>query len=261
MLLMPSIPGAVGAQIAPPAPEPAATPSTTASPWIAGVSWGREVMRGSRPGWPDWSEARLFATRRFERGSLGAEVARVERFGSADVAVAVDGYRELWAGSYGHVRVRATPDAAVLPGLDTRLEVFQALPGGWELAAHARAMDFETEDVASFGVGVARYVGAWYLRQITSLSRLAGASAVSGAAVARRFLAPPHEYVEFAGGVGSEVVLVGAGPTLDTRETRFVQVRAQRFVAVRWGLTVGLGYTTFEGAPSRVGASAGVLVR
>ncbi|MBT8335356.1 MAG: YaiO family outer membrane beta-barrel protein [Gemmatimonadetes bacterium] len=229
--------------------------------WTSGASWGREVMDGDRPGWPDWSAARVFASRRFERGTLGAELSRVQRFGLTDVEVGVDGYHELWSGAYGHVRLRVASDAMVLPDLDARVEVFQALAGVWELSANARTMDFPSEDVDVFGAGAARYVGPWYLRQVVSVARLAGASAVSGAFLARRFIAPPQEYVEVSGGVGSEVVLVGEGPTLDTRDTRFIQVRIQRFLLARWGVVAGLGYTTFEGAPSRIPISVGVIAR
>ena len=242
--------------------QPSSTPTDAVDmEWTSGVVWGREIMASDRPGWPDWSDGRLFTTRRFDGGSLGVELARVKRFGSVDVGVAVDGYRELWSRAYGHLRIRATPDAGVLPGLDVRAEVFHALAGGWEVSANVRTMDFETRDVAVFGGGVARYVGAWYVRQVASVGRLAGASALSGALNVRRFIAAPVEYVELAGGVGSEVVLVGPGPDLDTRDTRFVQARLQRFLAGRWGVMGSLGYTTFEGAPSRIGISVGVMTR
>jgi YaiO family outer membrane protein len=111
------------------------------------------------------------------------------------------------------------------------------------------------------GAGVAKYVGAWYLREVTTMSTLAGRSAFSFSAMARRFFSPPREYVEFSGGIGREVVVLGPGPSVDVRETRFLQGRIQKFLSRRWGLSAAVMYNRFEGAPERKGLSLGLITR
>jgi YaiO family outer membrane protein len=122
-------------------------------------------------------------------------------------------------------------------------------------------MDFEENDVDILSAGGAHYLGNWYLRAVTFLSTLAGNSALSFSGTARRYIDPPREYVEIGAGTGREVVVLGPGPTVDTRDTRFFQIRVQRFLAYRWGFSAAAMVNRFEGAPERRGFSLGLMAR
>jgi len=194
-------------------------------------------------------------------GALGLELFRAERFGLRDLGGSLDGYLELWERAYANVRVRVTPGADVLPGIDLRGELFQAWPGGWEVSGSGWWMDFPEHDAGVVGVGIARYLGSWYFRETVTLGTLAGESALSTSFLARRYLDPPREYLEVSGGVGREVVVLGAGPTVDVRDTRFLRGGLQKFLTRSWGLSAALQYHRFQGTPSRRGGSLGVLAR
>jgi len=247
----------------PPAPLSAQAPSAPRAEarWLAHLSWERQFPGSDLPQWSDWTSMEVGLLRDFRSGAVGVQAFRVERFGAVDGGAAVDVYRELWSGSYGNVRVRVAPDAGILPDADARIELFQALPGAWEVSGSWWRMDVPAYDVDVLGVGVARYVGQWYLRQVTSLSFLAGESALSASLSARRYLGSSREFLELGAGVGREAVVLGAGPAVDTRDTRFAQVRMSRFLGRRWGVTGTAGYHAFEGTPDRKLLAVGILAR
>ncbi|MDT8341547.1 MAG: YaiO family outer membrane beta-barrel protein [Longimicrobiales bacterium] len=248
----------VGAGGGPVPPAPADGPPAQ---WFASVAYQREFIDSDLPQWEDWSLAQALVLRDFAAGALGVELFRAGRFRTHDEGFAVDGYRNLWAGAYANVRVRVTPDADLLPSVDGRGELFQSLPGGWEVSGSYWVMDFDRHDVQVAGAGVAHYRGNWYLRQTATLSRLAGESSLATAVTARRFLAGAREFVEVAGGLGREAVILGEGPRVESRDTGFVQGRVQRFLTPRWGLTGAVSYNRFEGTPGRLGVTLGLLAR
>jgi YaiO family outer membrane protein len=236
-------------------------PAQGLRPWFVAVRQDHDFISSHRPQWSDWTQSQIEVTRDLGSGSLGAGVFRVGRFGGEDWGFVFDAHRNLWKGAYGNARMRAIPGADLLPGLDLRLEIFQALPGGWEVSGSHWRMHLEEDDVEVSAVGAALYVGAWYLREVTAVSTLAGTSALSLSALARRFFDPPWEYLELAGGIGQEVVVLGPGPQLDVRETGFVHGRMQRLVAGPWGVSAGASYHRFRGAPERKGLSLGLIAR
>lgn len=247
----------------PPAPLPAQEPAGPQSGprWFAHLSLERQFLDSDLPPWSDWTSVEVGLVREFNRGAVGVQAFRVERFGAMDGGAAVDLYRELWAGSYGNLRVRVAPGGGTLPEADVRGELFQALPGAWEVSGSWWRMSLPVHDVDVAGLGVARYVGDWYVREVTSLSFLAGESSLSASVSARRFLGSSREFLELGAGVGREAVVLGTGPAVDTRDTRFAQVRVSRFLGRRWGVTGTAGYHAFEGAPDRKLLAVGILAR
>lgn len=244
------------------AASPGAVPSDTVPrAWFVGLWYERELISSDLPGWSDWSGIRVTAMRNLPQGALGVEIFWAERFGLGDMGGSLDGYLELWERAYANLRLRVTPGADVLPGVDLRGELFQAWPGGWEVSGSGWWMDFPEHDAGVVGVGIARYVGSWYLREMVTLGTLAGESALSTSFLARRYLDPPREYLEVSGGVGKEVVVLGAGPTADVRNTRFVRAGLQKLITRSWGLAGAIQYSRFEGTPSRRGGSLGILAR
>ncbi len=224
---------------------------TTAVRWVVGVSFGREVMEGRRPGWPDGSEQRGWVQGRGRGGAVGMELFRVVRFHQTDAGVVLEGYRDLWRGGYGHLRLRVTPQAEVLPRYDVRGEVFQGVGEGWEMAASGWRMELPGPNVTVLGVGVGRYLADWYVRALTHLGRLAGKGTVSFSGRARRYLGASQEYWEVVAGVGEEPAVLGPGPSVAVRRTRFFAAGFQRFPSAWWGLSLHGSYQSIEGTPAR----------
>jgi YaiO family outer membrane protein len=154
-----------------------------------------------------------------------------------------------------------TPSADLLPSLDLRLEVFQASEGGWEVSGSYWWIGLPEDDVQVAGLGLAKYSGAWYFREVTTVATMDGTSSFSASAFARRFFDPPFEHMEFGGGIGHELVVLGPGPVVDLRATRFLQGRFQRLLYPHWGIAAGVSYHWFEGSPARKGLSLGMITR
>jgi YaiO family outer membrane protein len=236
-------------------------PRPGGSGWFAVARQDLDVFESDRPEWSDWTQSSVVLLRAHPGGSLGGEVFRVRRFGQKDWGFVLDGYQQLWSRAYGNLRMRVTPGADLLPNFDLRLEVFQASEGGWEVSGSCWWMGFPEDDVHVAGVGLAKYSGAWYLREVTTVTTMGGTSSFSTSAFARRFFDPPWEYLEVAGGVGQGLVVVSPGPVVDLRSTRFLQGRFQRFLYPHWGISAGVSYHRFEGSPARRGLSLGMITR
>ena len=230
--------------------------------WCGGLYFDHDSFRGTAPAWERWQSVRASLVREIEEGAIGLEIERVERFGRSDVAGALDVYANLWPGSYANLRARHAPDPEVLPAADWRLEVFQSLPGGWEASGSGRLSTVPGPNVAVLGVGIARYVGAWYLRGLGSVAEVDGARSGGGAFFARRFFVDDgRQFVEAGGGLGGESVAVGPGPALDVRDTAFFQVSFQRAVRAPFGVHATAGAHDFEGVPLRTHITLGVTAR
>jgi YaiO family outer membrane protein len=235
---------------------------TAPPPWFAGVYYEREGFAGTSPIWTDWSAYRAVAVRRLDQLSLGVEIASVERFGLKDQTVAGEVYLNLWEGAYAHLRGRVTPEADLLPRADLRGEVFHTLGGGWEVSASIWRMNVAGPKVTSAGVGLASYRAQWLVRTQGSVARIGGDHALSGAVFARRYLGTSsREYLEFGGGTGEEIVVLGGGPVLDSRSTWFLSGSWQRFLHESLGVNLAAGVTDFEGVPLRRTLGVGLIAR
>lgn len=110
-----------------------------------------------------WVDTATTIRRRFDTGSLGLEALTATRFGTTDSALALDGYRDLWARAYVNLRFQEGLDATLFPRTRWRGELFQGVGHGWELSASYDRLQFYSA-VEIYGIGVGRYVGNWYLR-------------------------------------------------------------------------------------------------
>jgi YaiO family outer membrane protein len=233
---------------------------TAQEPWFGGLYYDHDSFSGDA--WESWEALRASLTREFGSGAIGIEVERVERFGRADAAVAFDTYANLWPGAYANLRTRYAPDPEVLPTADLRLEVFQSLPQGWEASGNARVSTVPGPNVTVLGLGLAKYVSAWYLRGLGSIAEVGGSRSGGGAFFARRFLADDgRQFVEGGGGFGGESVAVGPGPALDVRDTAFLQISFQRTVRAPFGIHATVGAHDFEGVPLRTHVTLGLNAR
>lgn len=241
---------------------PLASAAQTPPSWFGGLYYEGDTFSGSSPDWTDWRTVRAVAIRRFEHLSVGAEVGSTRRFGLTDQAVAGDLYLDLREGTYLNIRGRGVADAEILPRADLRAELFQNLAGGWEVSGNLRFMNVAGPDVGIAGLGVAKYYGQWFLQSRVSLARIEGEHAPSASLSARRILEDDgRQYFEFGGGVGKEVVLLGGGPILEARSTRFLAASHQRFFLNRLGIHIGAGASDFEGVPLRRTLTAGLIAR
>lgn len=234
----------------------------SAQTWFAGTYLDLDSFAGANPAWDDWQVLRAVAVRDFSWGAIGIEATRQERFGLQDETFAVDVFAQLWPGAYGNLRGRIGPDAQVVPLSDWRLEVFQSLAGGWEVFGNAWLMNVPGPNPLVLGGGVGRYMAAWYLRAVGNVAEISGTRSGGLAFFGRRFFEDDgRQFVEFGAGLAGETVAVAPGPILEVRDTRFVSVTGQRFLAGPLGASFGLGLYDFEGVPFRRRVTAGLIAR
>ena len=236
----------------------AAAPADTGARWQAALQYGFEAFTRTLAAWQAAS-ARL--ERRTPAGSLALEALTATRFGLRDAGGAAEAYWPAWRRAYVNARLQVLPGAAVLPRVDILAEAYQGLPGGWEISAGYRRMAFLGAGVDLWSASAARYAGSWYLRSRLTLVPQAGRLGASGSLLARRYLRSDLDLVELQAGVGREVVVIGAGPVVDVRGTRFVAARAQVEIARGFALAVAATVNDQKGLPTRRGLTVSVTHR
>ena len=210
----------------------------------------------------DWHTYRLLGRRQLPWGLVELELIRTHRFDEEDEAVAIGTVVSLWRSAYATIRFQAVIDPDVLPPTDGMAELFQGLPGGWELSAGYRNLDVPAAMVHVVTAGIAKYIGDdWYLRQRTIVSITGGESDVFVAALARRYFKVPDDFVQVDAGFGREVVDVAAGPRVLSREVTLLGARGQWFFVPRVGLALGATYRDEHGGPVNLGIAVELLTR
>ena len=96
-------------------------------------------------------------------GSIALERMSLRRFDLVDQAWAVDAYPRLWSGAYANVRYQASDRVELYPHRSWRLELFQNIGAGWELAASHDELGFGS-GVRIQGVAVGKYWGNFFAR-------------------------------------------------------------------------------------------------
>jgi YaiO family outer membrane protein len=223
----------------------------SAYPWIASVG----VDLTDFPSWGQhWVDTVTSIRRHFDQGSLGFEALTADRFGTQDLAWALDGYADLWSRSYVNLRFQDGPEAKLFPRTRWRAELFQGVGRGWELSASYDQLDFSTP-VRLYGVGVGRYVGNWYVRwrhlYVPGTSSDSSQSNSDRLTVRNYYAGDADNYLELAAGVGrtdqATGFIIGPGSAGHSWSASAALVR---FVTPRVGYKVGVdtGYGT-EGEP------------
>ncbi len=253
-IVAPCAPSDVQGQNVAPVPD-----SSSAEPvWEAAVRYDYDRVSNGRADWHRWTAV---LQRDIPRGTVVASLIRQRRFDIADEGVAVDLWQDLWSGAYGHLRIGVGPDARVRPQRHLQGEVYQSIES-WELMGHYGWRRYAGDDVHSFGPGLARYVGAWYLRTRTTVTPRPSTWAVSQRLGVRRFYywTPAPSYIDLEGGVGRSVELVGPNADLLVARTFFVSLRVRHFLTSALGLTAGLRYSD-DGPFARTGGTVGLFAR
>ena len=232
--------------------------------WTAGVSFTADRFEDATPVWNDWSAVEARIERRFAGGAAALEGGWFERFGHDDQVAGVDLYLDLWPRAYGNTHLRVAPDAQAIARTDLMLELFQGFASGWEPSVGYRFSRYADGTVHAGSVAAARYFGAWYGRARLAHARRSGTGGTSFGALLRRTLRSEVEVAEAAFSTGTEVVTVpgvGSAVEVELRGTTSATVGARVQLSGPLGLALALGYTTFEGAPARGSAGAGLFVR
>lgn len=127
-------------------------------PWLLSVGGAQ-----TRTATSDALERTLSLRRYGELGSIALEQLTLRRSGQDDMAYAVDAYPLLWRGAYANVRLQTAASPQLYPRDAWRIEVFQNLGSGWELAASRDELGFDTRTRID-GVSLGRYWGNFFAR-------------------------------------------------------------------------------------------------
>lgn len=238
----------------------AAAPAPASAQTVQAVATHRvEAFRADRAA---WAESRAGVQARGPRGALGAELARVQRNGRADVTGTVDAYRVLSRTVYANVRVEAAPRARVVPAVSALAEVYWGLAPGWEASAGVRYLAVTGADVPLATATATRTSGPFSLG-VRTTAALRPAVTVSAAATVR--YAPEAAArgvptrLALVLGQGQEGVVATDGAVTVRRQV-VAAVYGQRGLAGPVGVSAGAGYTA-DGALTRWSAEAGLVVR
>lgn len=145
-------------------PQPARAANPEAAPadgytWAAGLSGGwLDAGSGAR-----WNDQTASVRRYLQQGSIGFETLRAQRFGQTGHAWALDAYVGLWSGAYANLRYQRAPAARLFPANAGRVELYQALGGGWEASLSEDVLGFDSR-VNIHGMTLGKYTGNWYLQ-------------------------------------------------------------------------------------------------
>jgi YaiO family outer membrane protein len=96
-------------------------------------------------------------------GSIAIERLGQQRFGYSDDAWAIDAYPRLWQGAYANLRYQRTSSPDLYPPRAWRAELYQNVPGGWELAASRDFLGFGS-GVRIDGISAGKYWGNFFAR-------------------------------------------------------------------------------------------------
>lgn len=218
--------------------------------WSANVNGSLTWV--SAGGISDYQNYGVSLRRHFEHGSLAGEVLGVHRFEKHDTAFALDGYADLWNRAYANVRYQVAPDHVLFPETSGRVEIYQGVGSGWELAASEDWLHFSSTKVNILGLAVARYWSNYYGRLRTTYVDTSGNI---GWRLTLRdyYLGDADNYLEVSGGT-SYGDYTTRGVT-STDWSKSVSVAWVTFFNPRWGMKVGADYSDSDHTEHGVSAT------
>ncbi|MFD2365342.1 YaiO family outer membrane beta-barrel protein [Pseudoduganella sp. GCM10020061] len=249
----PAAPGAA------PTDQRPATPDalSTEFDWSASLSASATRVSLNSQRWND----QTIAVRRYTRyGSLGVEALSASRFDQRDHAWALDGYVALWPRAYANLRYQRAPVGRLFPDTSWRAELYQGVGNGWELSASTDRLDFDTSRVRIHGVGVAKYVGNFYLLLRHTDIKSSGSSSTGDRALVRYYYrGDADSYIEAAASRGRSddpLSLSGGRSSSGERSVNFVS-----YVTRHWGYRVGATFARQDSGGRERGVSASLYRR
>lgn len=243
---------------------PAPRRMATADAAVAdGYQWSLRAglaYSGFSGGRSDWNDADLSLRRKFDGGSLALEWLHADRFGSRDVAWALDGYASLWSRAYANARYQRSAGSGLYPRQAWRVEVFQGAGQGWELSASIDHLQFSSA-TEFYGVGVARYIGNWYARYKLQHVPGVGSGSWSHRAVVRNYYqGNADDYVEISAGSGRSDDLDRFGGVVRDSNASLGLAWVHYF-RPQWGFKLGAGYASDAGGFDERSVSAALYRR
>lgn len=218
--------------------------------WSASVNGSQTWV--SAGGISDYQNYGVSVRRHFERGSLAGEALGMHRFGKSDTAYALDGYGDLWSRAYANVRYQIAPQHALFPQNSGRVEVYQGVGHGWELAASEDWLHFTGTPVNIYGVAVAKYVSNYYGRARATYVDTSG-SVGWRLTLRNYYLGDADHYLELSGGTSRGDVTVRGVTAL--QRSASIGAAWVTFFSPRWGLKVGADYSDSDHTETSVSAA------
>jgi len=209
--------------------------------WLANLSYGYSSFSPVRSSWNYYS---LSVRHYWQPASLAFEYLGSRRFESKDYALALDAYVDLWPRAYANLRYQFSPDAILFSDKYYRVEIYQGVGKGWELAGSYDHMDFGATNVDMYGLGLGKYIGDWYFRWRTLFIPPSSELSISHHILVRYYFAGNgDDYFEINGrfGQGSES-LAGTEIVTTTRGTS-CGATVQKYIDSRWGFKLSAGYS------------------
>lgn len=222
------------------AQNPEAT-APTGYDWQLQLGASRTEFSPDRAEWLDY----LVSLRRYyESWSIAGEWLNADHFNQTDDAWALDAYVDLWSRAYANLRFQQNPSGNLYPETSWRAELYQGVGRGWELSASIDQLLFDSTTVDIYGLGVGKYVGAWYLRWKHLFTESDSSSGNSDQLLARWYYAGNgDDYLEGRAGLGrSTQDLSGTPGATGTRDSSSLGVAYVNFPRPWWGFKVGASY-------------------
>ncbi|MDN4035866.1 YaiO family outer membrane beta-barrel protein [Massilia sp. YIM B02443] len=232
-----------------PTPAPrAASPDATIA---AGYSW----LASLSSNWldvgdtPRWNEQTLAVRHYMRGGSLAFETLRAHRFERTGHAWALDAYVDLWRGAYANLRYQKAPGARLFPANAGRVDLYQALGRGWELSLSDDVLGFDGR-VNIYGVGLARYVGNFYV-QLRHQNIVSEGSHASGDRLLGRWYyrgdADSYAELRINRGRSDDALSLSGGRT----RSGGGGIEVQHYFTRDWGARLGASFTREGSAGAR----------
>ncbi len=218
--------------------------------WSASVSGSKTWVSGG--GLSDYRNYGMSLRRHFDHGSLALEALGVHRFDTSDTAYALDGYVGLWSRAYANLRYQIAPDHTLFPRDSGRVELYEGVGKGWELAASEDWLHFTGTTVNIYGVAVAKYVSDYYGRLRVTYVDTSGS--VGWRLTLRDYYrGDADHYLELNGGTSRGDNTRGGVTLLQWSES--VGVAWVTFLSPRWGLKVGADYSDSDHTENSLSAA------
>jgi YaiO family outer membrane protein len=151
----------------------------------------------------DWHSASVELGRKFDRGSITGKVNLARRFAKDGAQFEVEAYPKLWNKAYAYVG-GAFSSSDIFPDRRYGLQVYQGLPGGFEISAGARLLDFDGAKTKLYTGSFGRYWGNYYatLQPYFADSDSRDEMSQSLQGMIRRYYSSGDDYLGFRAGYG-----------------------------------------------------------
>lgn len=227
--------------------------------WALSLSYGISDFSPNRGHWSDYS----FTLRHYwENASLALEYLSAERFDNNADAVALDAYVDLWRRAYTNLRYQYSLDPDHYPDYSYRMEIFQGVGKGWELAGSYDHLNFDGNSVDMYGAGLGKYKGNWYLRWRTLFVPSTARLGISHRALARYYYAGNgDDYMEINGGFSRGGEFIRGTRIVETTKSQSIGAAIQKYFHPRWGIKLSGGYDDDKDSFVERSISLGIFTR